>query len=130
MRALARMMKNHYGNKCGFDFRYNARYGKGYTISHNTGVIFMAEVAGDNLIFRNFVVIGESFAGSGTPIIGNNVNFGTGCKVLGNIRIGNNVVIGANAVVTHDVPDNCVVAGIPARIIRKTKDRWGTPMDE
>ena len=44
--------------------------------------------------------------------------FGVGCKVIGKIKIGDNVIIGANAVVTHDVPDNVVVAGIPAKILR------------
>jgi serine O-acetyltransferase len=43
----------------------------------------------------------------------------TGAKILGPVRIGNNVIIGANAVVVKDVPDNCVVAGVPARIIRE-----------
>ena len=127
--ALARIIKNHYGDRYGFDFLYTVPMGKGYTISHNSGVIFMAKEAGDNLIFRNFVVVGESFAGSGCPVIGNNITFGTGCKVLGPITIGDHVVIGANAVVTHDVPDHSVVAGVPAKVIRKTKDRWGTPYE-
>lgn len=82
------MMKNYYGNRFGFDFKYNVCLGKGYTISHNTGVIFMTQNAGDNLIFRNFVVVGEAFVGGGTPSVGNNVLFGTGCKVIGNIKIG------------------------------------------
>ena len=51
------------------------------------------------------------------PRIGNNVILFAGAKVIGNVTIGNNVVVGANAVVTHDVPDNAVVAGIPARVI-------------
>ena len=72
------MMKNYYGNKFGFDFRYNVPMGKGYTISHNTGVIFMPESAGDNLIFRNFVVVGERFAGEGCPTVGSNITFGAG----------------------------------------------------
>ena len=50
---------------------------------------------------------------------GDRVQFGVGCKVIGNVHLGNNVVIGANAVVTKDVPDNCVVAGVPAKILRK-----------
>ena len=103
--------------------------GKGYHISHNIGVINMAQSCGDGLIFRNFVTIGVTSAKEHGPIIGDYVQFGTGCKVIGDVRVGNNVVIGANAVVIRDVPDNSVVAGVPARVIRKTKDRWGTPMD-
>ena len=51
------------------------------------------------------------------PSIGDNVVIFAGAKVIGDVRIGNNVVIGANAVVTHDVEDNAVVAGIPAKTI-------------
>lgn len=61
----------------------------------------------------------KKYRGGGIPTIGNNVEFGAGCKVLGEIKIGNNVIIGANAVVVHDVPNNCVVVGVPARIIRQ-----------
>ena len=128
--GLARCIRNHYGNKFGYVVPYRKNMGKGYSFSHNTGVIFEPESAGDYLIFRNFVVVGYSLNGEGNPIIGNYVQFGAGSKVIGNIRIGNNVVIGANAVVTEDVPDNSVVAGIPAKVIRKTKDRWGTRMED
>lgn len=55
--------------------------------------------------------------GKGSPIIGNNVLLFAGAKIIWNVRIGNNVVVGANAVVTHDVPDNAVVEGIPTTVI-------------
>lgn len=51
-------------------------------------------------------------------IVGDNCYFGLGVKIFGSIKIGNNVTIGANAVVTHDIPDNAIVGGIPAKIIR------------
>lgn len=54
---------------------------------------------------------------TGAPEIGDNVYIGPGAKVIGGIKIGNNVAIGANAVVVHDVPDNAVVGGVPAKII-------------
>lgn len=54
----------------------------------------------------------------GFPRIGDNVLIGTGSCVLGNIKIGNNVIIGANSVVLSDVPDNVVVAGNPAKVIK------------
>ena len=65
------------------------------------------------------MTIGQSNRGDrrGVPTIGSRVYIGPGAKIIGNIQIGNNVAIGANAVVTKDVPDNAVVAGIPARII-------------
>jgi serine O-acetyltransferase len=90
----------------------------------------MARSCGDGMIFRNFVTVGVQKAGEQGPTIGDYVQFGTGCKVLGDITIGSNVLIGANAVVVKDVPPNSVVAGIPAKVIRRTKDRWGTPFDE
>lgn len=57
------------------------------------------------------------------PTVGDNVFISLGAKVIGKVRIGNNVTIAPNAVVTKDVPDNAVVGGIPAKIIRmKTMD--------
>ena len=54
----------------------------------------------------------------GAPIIGDNVMVGVGASVLGKIKIGNNVSIGAHAVVVCDIPDNAVVVGIPAKVIK------------
>ncbi len=124
---IASLRRRHYGDRYGFDFKYSSPLGKGCHISHNTGVINMACSCGDGMIFRNFVTIGVKKFGEKGPVIGDYVQFGTGCKVLGDITIGSNVLIGANAVVVNDVPDNSVVAGIPAKVIRRTKDRWGTP---
>lgn len=52
------------------------------------------------------------------PTIGNSVMLNTGCKVFGDISIGDNVIIGAGAIVNKDVPSNCVIGGIPAKIIK------------
>lgn len=52
--------------------------------------------------------------------VGDNCYFGLSAKIFGPLTIGNNVVVGANAVVTKDIPDNCVVGGVPAKIIRRT----------
>ena len=57
--------------------------------------------------------------GFASPKIGDNVKMTVGCKVIGNVMIGNNVTVGANAVVTKNIPDNAVVVGIPAQIILK-----------
>ena len=79
------------------------------------GDILTGEI-GDNCVIYHQVTIGNK-AGK-YPIIGNNVTIYSGARVFGNIHVGNNVVIGTNAVVIHDVPDNSVVAGVPARIIK------------
>jgi len=65
------------------------------------------------------VTIGRSNRGryAGVPVLGNNVFIGAGAKLFGNIRVGNNVAIGVNCVVTKDVPDNAVIVGIPGKVI-------------
>lgn len=66
------------------------------------------------------VTIGQTAIGC--PTIGDNVFLGLGCKVLGKVKVGNNVIVAPNAVVVKDVPDNCVVGGVPAKILKTRKD--------
>ena len=73
---------------------------------------------GDRVSIGQGITIGGSF-GSGVPTIGSDVWISAGSRVLGDIKVGNNVIIGANSVVIRDVPDNSVVAGVPARLIRQ-----------
>ncbi len=73
---------------------------------------------GENCRLQSGMVVGNVNDQEHRPIIGNNVNFGLGCKVYGKIIIGNNVSILPNSVVTHDVPDNTIVGGIPAKTIK------------
>jgi serine O-acetyltransferase len=77
---------------------------------------------GQNVIISQQVTVGGRSKIYNVPIIGNNVLIGTGAKILGDVTIGNNVVIGANAVVVESVPDNCVVAGVPAKVIKRDID--------
>lgn len=72
---------------------------------------------GKNAVLYPGVCIGQKSENE-VPIIGDNCIIGLGAKVIGGVRIGNNVTIAPNAVVTHDVPDNAIVGGIPAKIIR------------
>ena len=94
---------------------------KGLYIGHFGSIILHSQVViGENCSIGPGTIIGTRGLGStDVPVIGDNVYIGTGAKVLGGIRIGNNVRIGANAVVLEDVPDDCTVVGIPARIIKK-----------
>lgn len=82
-------------------------------------VHFDARIGQNCRILPN-VVIGSKFASgipdAEPPVIGDNVFIGTGAVVIGNIHVGNNVIIGANSVITRDIPDNCVAVGIPATI--------------
>lgn len=77
---------------------------------------------GRNCCIRQQVTIAQNDDNK-APTIGDNVVIGAGAKIIGDVHIGNNVIIGANAVVTHDVMDNCVVGGVPARIIRKLGEK-------
>ncbi|NKI26849.1 serine acetyltransferase [Arenibacter sp. 6A1] len=99
---------------------YQASIGKGTTFGYGgiAVVIHKRAVIGDNCIIGTSVTIGGKSGHLKVPIIGDNVYIATGAKVLGPIKIGNNVIIGANSVVIKDVPDFAVVAGIPARIIK------------
>lgn len=76
-------------------------------------------IIGKNCNLSQEVTIGITPRGErqGTPIIGDNVYIGPGAKIIGNVKIRNRVAIGANCVVTKDVPDNAVVVGIPGRVI-------------
>jgi serine O-acetyltransferase len=93
--------------------------GKGSFFSYGgIGVVLHARCKiGNNVDIGTNVTIGGRSGHYEVPIIGNNVYIATGAKILGPIKIGNNVTIGANSVVIKNVPDNMVVAGIPAKII-------------
>ena len=81
-------------------------------------VIHERTIIGTDCIIGQGITIGGKSKIYNVPKIGNNVYIAAGARILGNVQIGNNVAIGANAVVLNDVPDGCVVAGIPAKIIR------------
>ena len=100
--------------------------GAGLFIQHGFSTIIMADL-GENCWVNQQVTIGHKDK-SGRPQIGNNVRITAGAKVLGNIKIGNHVTVGANAVVVKDVPDNCVVVGIPAYIIEKEGIKHKIPL--
>ena len=121
MLFIAKRFYKHYGVKFGFELIYTTPMGKGLVIYHMGAITIGAERIGENCSMRPQIVLGNNGYIEGKPTIGDNVSFGVGCKVIGKITIGNNVTIGANAVVTHDVPYNAVVAGIPAKIIN-----WNT----
>lgn len=84
-------------------------------------VIHKRTIIGKNCLIGTNVTIGGKSPHYEVPIIGDNVYIATGAKILGPIIIGNNVTVGANAVVVKNVPDNAVVAGIPAKIIKIKK---------
>lgn len=90
--------------------------GGGLYIQHGFASMIAAKSIGENCWINQQVTIGYNGQGD-PPIIEDNVTIACGAKVLGSIHIGNHVTVGANAVVIRDVPDNCVVGGVPARIL-------------
>lgn len=95
---------------------YKNCFGPGLCLAHyGTLVVNKNTKIGKNCRIHVGVNIGSQ---GGTPVIGDNVYIGPGVKIFGPITIGNNVTIGANAVVNKSFPDNCVVAGVPAKIIK------------
>lgn len=95
--------------------------GKGTVLAYGgIGTVVHARAAiGRNCMIGQNTTIGGKSGWYEMPVIGDNVHISAGARILGLVRIGNNVIIGANAVVVKDVPDNCIVAGIPAKIIKE-----------
>ena len=100
----------------GIELPCEVEVGRNFTIDHFGGIIVSGYAKfGDNCRIRNGVVVGlRRVEDKRAPIIGNNVDIGAGAKVLGPIRIGDDVLIGANAVVLCDVPSNSIAVGVPA----------------
>ena len=102
----------------GIEIHPGATIGRRLFIDHGMGVVIgeTAEVGDDVLLYHGVTLGGRTRdAGKRHPTIGDGVAFGAGAKVLGPIRIGAGSVIGANAVVTRDAPDDSVIVGIPAK---------------
>ncbi|ETT71778.1 serine O-acetyltransferase [Bacillus mycoides] len=99
---------------------FSAQIGKKTTLGYGgLGIVIHGRaVIGDSCIINAGVTIGGTSKKNNVPKLGNKVYVGTGAKILGPVSIGNNVVIGANAVVLKDIPDNCMVVGIPAKVVK------------
>lgn len=106
----------------GIQIRLETKVGEGLRFQHFSGIVINeAAVIGHHCLIFHGVTIGA--ASSGIPRIGNHVILSSGCKVIGGVHIGDNVIIGANAVVTHDIPDNSIAVGIPAKVIGQNNSK-------
>jgi serine O-acetyltransferase len=108
----------------GIELPCEAIVGRRFRIDHFGGIIISGDtVFGEDCVVRNGVTVGLRHGGKrGSPVIGSRVDIGAGAKILGPIRIGDDVAIGANAVVLIDVPPNSIAVGVPARVLpRKPK---------
>ena len=111
------------GSKLGFTIEPNT-FGPGLCLAHAGTIVINGKCKiGKNARIHvgvnigNFSRLDKNWVPDNAPIIGDNVYIGPGAKLFGKIRIGNNVAIGANAVVNKDIPDNVTVAGVPAKVI-------------
>lgn len=114
------LVNRHQQIRFGIGISYKTRIGPGLYIGHQGGIVVNEQVIiGKNCNLSQQVTIGVSRRGecAGVPIIGDNVYIGPGAKIFGKVTIGNNAAIGANCVVTQDVPDFGVMVGVPGRVI-------------
>lgn len=119
---IARYISQRARRITGVEIHPAAVIGDGVFIDHGMGVVIgETTVIGDNCTIYQGVTLGGTGKDKGKrhPTIGNNVVIGSGAKVLGPFRVGDNSKIAANAVVLSEVPDNCTVVGVPGRIVRK-----------
>jgi serine O-acetyltransferase len=117
---FARYILKHFTYKFGISIPPETKIGSGFYIGHFGGIIVNAQSEiGKNCNISQGVTIGQSNRGKnkGFPILGDNIYIGPGAKIIGAVSIGNNVAIGANCVVTKNVPDNSVVVGVPGKVI-------------
>jgi serine O-acetyltransferase len=101
--------------------------GPGLYIAHGIATMIGARKIGRHCWLNQQISVGYSDRGEG-PILEDGVRIYAGAKVLGPITIGRNTRIGANAVVLKDSPPDCVLAGVPARIIRRNGQRVDEPL--
>ncbi|MBW4651840.1 MAG: serine acetyltransferase [Kaiparowitsia implicata GSE-PSE-MK54-09C] len=107
----------------GIEIPYDTQIGEGLTIQHGQGIVVNHRtIIGKNCILRNSTTIGNKQLSDGSysksPVIGDGVDIGANVVIIGPILIGENAIIGAGSIVVKDVPENAVVAGNPARILR------------
>lgn len=118
--GLSRILHNNDRKKYNVDIYPSAIIGEGFRIAHLGSIVIGDKVIiGKNCTIQSCVTIGQKDRNSGFPILGDNVYVGSGAKILGGVHVGSNSVIGANAVVIHDVEDNATVVGMPARSVLK-----------
>ena len=126
-RVVAAIIERIMHHACHCWISTSASIGKGFLVAHVGGIVIGGSVViGSNCDIRQNVTLGGNYNrqdedGRTQPAVENNVSIGVGAVILGPVKIGTNTIVGANSVVTRDMPSNSIVAGIPAQVIR---EKW------
>ena len=118
---MARAISQRSRRRTGIEIHPGATIGRRLVIDHGMGIVIgeTAEIGDDCLIYHGVTLGGTGKdVGKRHPTIGNNVLIGTGAKVLGPIKVGDNSRIAANSVVLKEIPEDSTAVGIPARVVR------------
>ncbi len=102
--------------------------GPGLFIQHGRSSGMIVQSMGANCWINQHVSIGYRRQNERPPLIGDNVHISAGAKIYGEITVGDNVIVGANAVIIKDVPSNCTVVGVPGRIVKRNGIRVDEPL--
>jgi len=127
-RILARMFSNWARFLTGIEIHPGAKIGKRFVIDHGMGVVIgETAIIGDDVLIYHGVTLGgkENSAIDRHPIIGSHVVIGAGAKIIGRIQIGDNCYIGANTVVTKDIPQGSTVVGQTGKILNRKEAASG-----
>ena len=129
LKFLARFISQRSRKKTGIEIHPGAKIGRRLVIDHGMGVVIgeTAEVGDDCLIYHGVTLGGTGKDhGKRHPTIGNNVLIGTGAKVLGPFKVGDNSRIAAGSVVLTEIPPNCTAVGVPAKVVRRAESAEDT----
>ena len=122
LRFLARCVSQWSRFWTGVEIHPGAQIGRRFVIDHGMGIVIgeTAEVGDDVLLYQGVTLGGTGKdQGKRHPTIGNNVLIGSGAKVLGPFKVGDNSRVAANAVVLSEIPPDCTAVGSPARVVKK-----------
>ncbi|MCL2068284.1 MAG: serine O-acetyltransferase [Oscillospiraceae bacterium] len=128
----ARMLSQFSRFLTGIEIHPGARIGRGVLIDHGSGVVIgETAVVGDSCTLYQGVTLGGTGNDTGKrhPTLGKNVTVGSGAKILGPFKIGDNVKVASNAVVLKPAPPNSTLVGMPARVVRINGKRIPRPLD-